>query len=347
MLVVANQQPIDVIRLVTLQMLSGLLLYEKLVYFVSIIKITHRYEPMRLNGLDLNQLICLDALLSEQNVSRVANKLHLSQSAVSWILARLRQHFGDQLLIPESRRMVSTAFADELREQLRELILMAQAFERRRPTSEPREFDRTIRLVASDATQSICVSQAIREAAKHAPNLRFDLLPVTESSHTDLRRGEIDLLCASQSMEVGTPGDALFEDRFCCISWNVSEIFSTPLTPERYLSLDHVMVKWGSLRATTEEAMALINERPRRRDCVTAPYFASIPELLIGTDRIATVPTLLALNMAGHWPIATEQCPIEFEPIRVSAYWRNTLENDPALLWFRKILCDTAQKISS
>ena len=301
---------------------------------------------MRLKGLDLNQLICLDALLTDQNVSRVAKQLHLSQSAVSWILARLRKHFDDQLLVPVGRSMESTAFAEELREPVRDLLLRAQAVEQRRPARKPEDFDRVIRLVASDATQSICLSEAIRNATALAPNLRFDLLPVTEQSGVDLNRGEIDLLCAGQGMNVDAPGELLFEDSFSCIAWAEADAFATPFTLDRYLGMDHVVVKWGSLRATTSDAAAMLEEGLTRRESVTASHFASIPELLLGTARIATVPSLLAENMANRWPLVIEKCPLALEPVRVRAYWRSTLESDPVLLWFRKTLADVAAGVS-
>ena len=297
---------------------------------------------MRLKGLDLNQLICLDALLTDQNVSQVAKQLHLSQSAVSWTLARLREHFDDQLLIPVGRSMKSTPFAEELREPVRDLMLRAQALGRRRPAQEPQDYDRVIRIVASDFTLSTCLVKAIRHAAEVSPKLRFDLLPVSENSNTDLQRGQIDLLCAGEAMSVDVPGELLIEDTFCCIAWADASVFEEPLTLNRYLDMDHITVKWGAIRALTNDAMAIIEEGWSRREMVTASYFATIPDLLIGTSRIATVPRSLAENIAHRWPIVIEECPLEFKPIKIHAYWARTLESDPTLIWFRNILSDTA-----
>lgn len=301
---------------------------------------------MRLKGLDLNQLICLDALLTELSVSRVARQLHLSQSAVSWTLAKLRAHFGDELLVPVGRGMAPTAFAVQLQEPIREFMLRAQAIEKRRPASEPGDFKGVLRLVASDATQTICLSEAIRKSSALAPNLRFDLLPVTEQSSEDLKRGEIDLLCAGQGLSVDALGDTLFEDTFCCIAWDESGVLDKPLSVAEYLESDHVTVRWGSLRATTYNAMASVEDTPSVRESVTVSHFGIIPELLVGTKKIATVPRLLAKNMVRRWPIETADCPLEIEPVRVRAYWRSTLASDPALSWFREVLNDITAGIS-
>lgn len=300
---------------------------------------------MRLKGLDLNQLICLDALLTEQNVSRVADHLHLSQSAVSWTLARLREHFNDQLLVPVGRNMEATPFAEELRDPLRDFMLRAQALERHRPVQEPKDYNRTIRIVASDATQSICVNRAIREATEVAPNLRFEMLPVTEHSSIELRRGEIDLFCAGQTVEVDLPGELLYEDSFCCIAWSEARVLQQHLTLDHYLALDHVVVKWGAIRSITNDSLAILEEGLSRREAVIASHYASIPELLVQTSRIATVPRLLADSMAARWPLAIVECPLELEPVRVRAYWRTIMESDPVLNWFRNILIDVAADI--
>jgi len=301
---------------------------------------------MRLKGLDLNQLIAFDALLAEQSVSRVAEQLNLSQSAVSWTLARLREHFNDPLLVPVGRCMEPTPFAEELRDPVRDLMLRAMALERRRPARDPHDYDREIRIVASDFTQSACLFEAIRHAAKVASKLRFDLLPVTELSNSDLQRGKIDLLCAGQAMPVDAPGEPIFKDVFCCIAWSDANVFQQPLTLKRYLTMDHVTVKWGAIRALTNDTRAILNKGLSRRESVTASHFASIPELLMGTSRIATVPRSLAESMAQRWPLDIKECPLEFEPVRIYAYWRSTLESDPTLVWFRSILIDIASRIT-
>jgi hypothetical protein len=69
------------------------------------------HPSMRFKGLDLNLLVALDVLLQERNVSRAAERLNISQSALSGALARLRQHFGDEILVPSGRQLVPTALS--------------------------------------------------------------------------------------------------------------------------------------------------------------------------------------------------------------------------------------------
>src|SRR5579864_1428145 len=100
---------------------------------------------MHFRGLDLNLLVALDALITERNISRTGEKIHLSQSATSGALARLREYFKDALLVPVGRRMVLTPLADELAQPVRQLLVQADAIIHRRPGFSPKTSERTFR----------------------------------------------------------------------------------------------------------------------------------------------------------------------------------------------------------
>ena len=92
---------------------------------------------MRFHGLDLNLLVALDALLTYQNVTRAAEQLNLSQSALSGALARLREHFDDELVVPIGRRMEPTPLARSLAEPLHEILLKTKSLVTTTPTFDP------------------------------------------------------------------------------------------------------------------------------------------------------------------------------------------------------------------
>ena len=92
---------------------------------------------MRFHGLDLNLLVALDALLTHQNVTRAAEQLNLSQSALSGALARLREHFDDELVVPIGRRMEPTPLARTLAEPLHEILLKTKSLVTATPTFDP------------------------------------------------------------------------------------------------------------------------------------------------------------------------------------------------------------------
>jgi len=105
---------------------------------------------MRFNGLDLNLLVVLDALLDEKKIIGAARRLSTSQSAVSGMQAKLRVHFGDQLLVPTGRTMTVTPLGQDLQEPVRALLLRIQATVAHRPTLDIATEKRTFRITVSD-----------------------------------------------------------------------------------------------------------------------------------------------------------------------------------------------------
>jgi len=109
---------------------------------------------MNFHKLDLNLLVALDTLLEERSVSRAADRLNLSQSALSSSLSRLREYFGDELLIAVGRRMEPTALALSLAPSVRDILHRIQVTIQTRPTFEPATAQRRFRIMTSDTPVS-------------------------------------------------------------------------------------------------------------------------------------------------------------------------------------------------
>ena len=134
-----------------------------------------------LRRLDLNLLVTLDALLIEHNVTRAAERLHLSQPSVSVQLARLREFFGDPLLLPSPRGMRPTARADALREPLRlALAELAQALAPASPF-DPALSNRTWHVAAFDYSEVTVVLPALARLRVAAPATRLAVVQVLPS----------------------------------------------------------------------------------------------------------------------------------------------------------------------
>ena len=124
---------------------------------------------MHFRGLDLNLLVALDALITERSISRTGEKIHLSQPAASGALARLRDFFKDDLLVPVGRKMVLTPLAEELAQPVRQLLVQAEAIIHRNPHFSPETSQRTFRLVMSDYVATVLMSRALPEIQHKAP----------------------------------------------------------------------------------------------------------------------------------------------------------------------------------
>lgn len=117
---------------------------------------------MRFNGFDLNLLVALDSLMTERSVTRAGEKLLRSQSTVSGVLARLREQFGDELLVQIGREMVPTARGRELAAEVRDLLMQIDARLLTPPEFDPARIDRTVRIFASDHLMIAGLSAALR-----------------------------------------------------------------------------------------------------------------------------------------------------------------------------------------
>lgn len=290
---------------------------------------------MRLNGLNLNHLVCLEALLRDRNVTRAAERVHLSQSAMSTVLGQLRDHFEDPLLVRFGRALVLTPFAKDLIAPLGDVMSKAHAFATLRPGQRTIDVDRELKIVASDYSVGACLADAIRASYETTPNLRFDVLPLSEGSGKLLANGEIDLLLAGQVLDIGLPPNAcLFEDSFVCLACKEHGPPGERISRTEYLDRDHVVVRYFEHQMTFEDEDALRRSGEVRPKQVAVWSFNLVPPLISGTSMIATVPSRIARQIAERWPVKIFPFPFEHEPLRVVAYWHPSRESDEVLARF-------------
>jgi LysR family nod box-dependent transcriptional activator len=126
---------------------------------------------MRVESLDLNLIVALEAIVRLRSVSAAAQELRLTQPALSRALSRLREHFGDQLAVPVGRRMAPTAFGAELFARATELLHETRAFAQQRPGFSPAIAVREFTVAASDYVSAIFLTKVFRKLASAAPGL--------------------------------------------------------------------------------------------------------------------------------------------------------------------------------
>jgi LysR family transcriptional regulator, nod-box dependent transcriptional activator len=175
---------------------------------------------MRFHGLDLNLLVALDALLTHQNVTRAAEQLNLSQSALSGALARLREHFDDELVVPMGRRMEPTPLARTLAEPLHEILLKTKSLVTATPTFDPQTSNRRISIIASDYSTEILMLDILTDFARAAPGIKIALEEHTTETFEKFNRGEINLRIIPKCFAFdGHPNERLFDEKYVCVAW--------------------------------------------------------------------------------------------------------------------------------
>jgi len=302
---------------------------------------------MRLHRLDLNRLMALDALLTERSVSRAADRVHLSQPAMSAALAALREHFGDGLLVPAGRALQITPFGASLVAPVREVLLQAQAVAQRRPGTDVARIERSIAIAASEFTTSVLLAPALQPAPQEAPGLRIDVRAVSDHFPEQLERGEVDVVVApEEAMAAGHPSEPLFAIDFVSLVWEGHHHAAAGLTRDDYLAARHVSVRWASGRLMLHDARFLASAGLQITADITLPTFALLPPFLVQTQRVATLPRPLAQQLSAQWPLQVMDLPFDMPPLEGRIQWARHQADDPALGWLRDRLHSTARTSS-
>jgi DNA-binding transcriptional LysR family regulator len=294
---------------------------------------------MDLHRFDLNLLVTLDALLTEKNVTRAGVRMNLSQSAMSGGLARLRAFFQDELLVSMGRQMMLTPLARDLVQPVRDVLLQVQATIITKPRFEATTSTRHFSIAVSDYVTSVLMVEFLRKLQCQSPSITCELRPVGRRATEDLESGALDFLIAPELYaSVVHPREVLFEDTHLCVAWSKNRAIGTTISLEQYLALGHVIVHVGELGSANYDERMLRAVNCRRNIEVVTASFDLAPQLVIGTDRIATVPARLARKYADLLPIRLLPVPVAIPPIVEVLQWHRAHDRDPAHVWLRSQL---------
>ncbi|MDH6167901.1 LysR family nod box-dependent transcriptional activator [Variovorax boronicumulans] len=304
---------------------------------------------MRFQKLDLNLLVALDALLRERSISRAAEQLHLSQSAMSSALARLRTYFGDDLLVPVGRKLELTSRAEVLKEAVRDVLMRVDTAIAAAPEFNPSESDRNFQLIVSDYTAITLIPHVLALAQKQSRTVRFDLIPLLERPQRALENGEADLLVIPRSYGLSDhPAETLFEEGFCCAVWNESRFArSVELTAKQYETAGHVVVQPADVdKPTPEDGLIQLHGNARRVEATTFSFMGA-PYLVVGTDRIATMRVRLARIAQRSLPITLLPLPMPIPLMQQTQQWHKHRTRDPGLVWLRGLMHEAVLRMDA
>lgn len=290
---------------------------------------------MRFKNLDLNLLVALDTLIRVRNVSRAAEEMFITQSAMSNALGRLRDYFDDPLLIQVGRTMELSPLAVSLEQPLRDIIVRIEATVVSTPSFSPEESTRSINLIVSDYSLHTVMPPFLKIMAEQAPGMQVNFKPQQNYPHLLLERGEADLLIApSVFCSPSHPAEYLLDDEICCVVDAESPLALMPMTEAAFLAAGHVVMQPPNGGESFAQRICSQLGLEIRVDASTYS-FASLPLLIRGTTRIALVQRTLALSMRSLGGIAIVEPPLPFSPLEQSLQWHSYRTRDPALAWVR------------
>ena len=291
--------------------------------------------PMDTRRLDLNLLVTLEALLLERNVTRAAARLHLSQPAVSAQLNRLRDLFGDSLLVPAQRGMTPTAKAIELLEPLRQALDQVRATLVTHRDFEPARAKLVVTIACTDYLQAAVVNPFVVELRATAPGVRVALRNLdTARLEEQMTRGDVDLaLMTPQAAPPLLRSRHLFDERYVLIGRRNHPRLRDSISVAEFAQLDHVIVslKGGDFVTPVDTALAAFGHS--RNVVLSAASFLYVPEIVSRSDFVALVPERLVRNWGDKLKLM--DCPFPVEGFAVGLVWHERTHNHSGQRWVR------------
>lgn len=301
----------------------------------------------RLRRIDLNLLIALEALLSLRSVTAAAQRLHVTQPSMSGSLARLRAHFGDPLLVPAGRKLQLTPLAEMLLDPVKETLEKIDQTISLRPGFDPATARRHFQICASESTVLTLLAEVIRRVEAQAPGVTIELLPADPGQIEErLDRRELDLAFVVEHMRnEAHPHALVINDGFHCIVWTGNQQVKRSLSLEQYLALGHAVTRYGFDRRPGFEQYSMDRLGVERRVEISCTTPALLGPLVVGTQRIATVPTRLAQQQVQTLPLKLFRPPVNIPPLRIVVQWHRSRQNDGATGWLRDLVVETSREM--
>ena len=296
---------------------------------------------INLARVDLNLLVVFDALIVEGHATRAAERVGLTQSAVSHALNRLRALFGDPLFVRSPRGMTPTPTALEAAPGIRSILEQVESVLSRdrgfAPTTSTRQF--TIGL--SDYAAFVLLPKLAARLEREAP---LASLIVRNTSRgvglAMIEDGLVELVAGNfPAPPPHMREELLYEETFVCAGRIDHPAFSASLDLDSYLSLRHLQV------STKGDPFGVVDQVLRaqsvsRRVAVTVGHFLMAPRLIAASDLIATEPRRLFTPLAGRPTLALRAPPIEIPPFPVVQTWHGRHDADPGHIWLRRLIAE-------
>ena len=297
-----------------------------------------------IKNIDLNLLIVLDVLLDERSVSKAANRLNLSQPAVSGALKKLRLAFNDPLFVRSRQGVRPTPSAVELIAPVKavlqdiDTILSSSDF-------SPETAEATFTIAATDYAQMTLLAPLMQAVNAQAPNIRFSIVSTDARRMPEqFDRREIDFAITVPEMAPpNVRSKTLFEDRYVCAIDKHHRDPAGAHTLDGFCDLHHVLVAPSSdgFIGPTDEVLSGLGRK--RRVTVSVPNFLSLPGRLEGSDFIAVAPERSLQPFTDKLDVFPP--PFDIPPISMVCLWHDLLDGSPAHIWLREKMSNIANQL--
>jgi DNA-binding transcriptional LysR family regulator len=279
-------------------------------------------------------LVVFEVLMIERSVTRAAERLGRTQSAVSHSLARLRSQLGDPLLTKGGVRMQPTTVALELMEQARPMLRGIERLLAPRHVFDPATSRRVFRVAAPDFTLSLFASLLAR-LRSDAPGISVEWTAPREPTLLDLAEGLIDvaIVPAQLRMPDGVNSEAIGALKWQCFCRKDHPALSK-WGRKSWSQWPHLAVRVGD-SLTSPVNLAAAAAGVERRIAGWVPHFSAIAAVLAGSDLLATLPAIAMAETLHPYRLGSREVPFPIEPLPHAMVWSSRRSADPDMTWLR------------
>ena len=285
---------------------------------------------------ELNLLVVFDAIMTEKSITRAAERLAMTQPAVSNAVSRMRGTWKDDLFVKDGRNIRPTLYAQNLWAQVREpLLRLSQAVQ---PDSfDPATSNRTFRVAVTDVITEMIWVPLRKMFEQQAPGINLHAIPYTiDNTEQVLEDAEVDLVIGASGLLSGTfRADYLFSSQYLCVMRPDHPLTHTKMTLKQFASADHLLVSLsGDTTGYTDQV--LMQQGLTRRIAVTVNHFSMVKTMLVESDLICVIPAGVVSKAVISGELIAVMPPVEVIGQPVSALWHKRQDKDQGLMWLRQ-----------
>jgi len=297
---------------------------------------------MNINSLDLNLLLAFDAIDRERNITLAAERVGLSQPALSNALARLRKLLNDPLFVRTAKGMEPTPYAVRLSGPIRKACELIDGALKIDASFDPTRTSRKFSVYMTDIGEAVMLPRLLRHLQTFAPRIGINVETIPKHGIQEaMTSGDVDLAVGLfEGLGGGFFEQRLYRDDFVCIVRADHPTVGNTFSQQQFIDLPHVLVSSGGTGHEAAIEKIVVKQRVKRSVALSVPHFLALPAIVAQTDATGTVPRKLALSFMHSINIKLLTSPIKFPTIEIKQHWHARYHHDPANKWLRSIFAE-------
>ena len=287
---------------------------------------------------ELHLIHVFDAIMTERSITRAADRLAMTQPAVSNVVSRMRHHWGDPLFIRKGRNIEPTSYAISLWHQIKDPI-----YELNKAISttefDPSTSKRRFRVAVTEVTVGLIWAELTEQLNKLAPGVDLHAVPYrSDSTYEDLKESNIDIAIGFLTEHDRSLRSTLLVQGGLRLAMRKGHpLAKINISMDEFIEAEHLMVSLSG-EARGQIDTHLNQHNLSRRIAVTVNHFAVVPKILLNSDLICAVPIVLSNSSDFNNDLFFTELPFEIEPMYIYSIWHARNDRGKDIIWFRNII---------